>query len=375
MKGALGCKDNEPSISCLSSSLRIAIHLTQQIIDIEELSKVGLSSGLESLPSPRNTSCRDWVNCIVVGVNTYDEIDSIPLQEASEQVTAAAIENLPDAVHDLQNLDEMCDRAELLDLFSSENKEDEEIDVLIVEGESHQQDHIDYHSVCFAHISTSNSQNNMTGSEEDYQRDKQYRIYSLGLVLYELFGCKEPPPEMLIKDSPHGLTNLSIGSVDEDESDYLQPGPYKRRSSNSPLATRRSSNSSLATSLSSGSPAVTCNVNVEDLRMLGIPNPLCDLIRNMIDAVNGDFIRSETYVEMSDVKCDLQLMLDKPDVYLRGVDVGKLSGASLILDETLFDRGEEFRSLQSAYHRSLLKSSELVIISGVSGTGKSTLSK
>jgi ABC-type multidrug transport system fused ATPase/permease subunit len=95
----------------------------------------------------------------------------------------------------------------------------------------------------------------------------------------------------------------------------------------------------------------------------------------MIDCINKDFMGNESYNEIVDVTYDLQLMLDKPSVFLYDLDIEKLSRNGLELDDTVFGRNDEFSSLQSSYRRSLLGSPELAIITGISGTGKSTMAK
>eukprot|EP00804_Cyclotella_cryptica_P013696 CCRYP_016138-RA/>CCRYP_016138-RA protein AED:0.23 eAED:0.26 QI:0/0/0/1/0/0/2/0/855 len=68
-------------------------------------------------------------------------------------------------------------------------------------------------------------------------------------------------------------------------------------------------------------------------------------------------------------------MIDKPSIFLNDLDVTKLSLSGLELDDTLFVRGndEKFACLQCSYRRSLLGSPELALITGLSGTGKSTM--
>eukprot|EP00804_Cyclotella_cryptica_P002796 CCRYP_009345-RA/>CCRYP_009345-RA protein AED:0.19 eAED:0.19 QI:12/1/1/1/1/0.75/4/153/1027 len=76
---------------------------------------------------------------------------------------------------------------------------------------------------------------------------------------------------------------------------------------------------------------------------------------------------------MSDVTADLQLMIDKPSLFLHDLDVVTLSSSGLQLNDNLFMRDAELASLKHAYLRSISGSSELAIISGVSGTGKTHL--
>ena len=63
------------SSAYLVSSLQIAISLSDQICDAEELSEVGLSSGLDSLPPPFPISCVDWADCVTVSLKCSDEVN------------------------------------------------------------------------------------------------------------------------------------------------------------------------------------------------------------------------------------------------------------------------------------------------------------
>eukprot|EP00956_Cyclotella_meneghiniana_P010264 scaffold14170_cov40-Cyclotella_meneghiniana.AAC.1 len=77
---------------------------------------------------------------------------------------------------------------------------------------------------------------------------------------------------------------------------------------------------------------------------------------------------------MSDVTFDLHLMLQKPSIYLDPLDKEKLVQVGLELDENMpFGRDEEFASLQNAYQRSMSGSSELAVITGLSGSGKTMI--
>jgi predicted ATPase len=107
--------------------------------------------------------------------------------------------------------------------------------------------------------------------------------------------------------------------------------------------------------------------------MQGVPDSICDLIFNMIDCINGSLMRNESYSEMFDVMSDLRLMLEMPWRYLHPLDMDRVLQTGLELDETVFARDQEFASLQCAYQRSMSGSSELAIITGVSGTGKTTI--
>ena len=60
-----------------------------------------------------------------------------------------------------------------------------------------------------------------------------------------------------------------------------------------------------------------CAVSVEPLNAKGIPRSLCDLIANMMDCDNDIHGGEDAFQNMSQVRSDLQLMLDKPAISLR----------------------------------------------------------
>ena len=114
--------------------------------------------------------------------------------------------------------------------------------------------------------------------------------------------------------------------------------------------------------------------NVQSLREKGLPSPLCDLVANMLDCTNGTLSGEDSYQSMSDVRGDLRLMLDNPNTFLRDLDMTKLSTTGLqFIEKTMFGRNMELSSIKDAYGRSISGESELVTISGTSGTGKSLL--
>ncbi|KAK1741315.1 putative AAA ATPase, partial [Skeletonema marinoi] len=112
---------------------------------------------------------------------------------------------------------------------------------------------------------------------------------------------------------------------------------------------------------------------VEPLKEKGVPRSLCDLVAIMLDCANGTLLKDETYQDMSDVRDDLQLMLDKPSIYLHDQDMGRLSYTGLQIGDTLFGRNAELSTIKEAYQRTVAGDNELVTIYGHSGTGKSTL--
>eukprot|EP00984_Skeletonema_dohrnii_P024711 scaffold13838_cov104-Skeletonema_dohrnii-CCMP3373.AAC.9 len=117
-----------------------------------------------------------------------------------------------------------------------------------------------------------------------------------------------------------------------------------------------------------------CCAPVESLREKGLPNSLCDLVANMLDCSNGTLSGEYSYQNMSDVRSDLRLMLDKPNTFLRNLDMSKLSTRGpQFIEKTMFGRNVELSIIKDAYRRSISGECGLVTISGTSGTGKSLL--
>ena len=98
--------------------------------------------------------------------------------------------------------------------------------------------------------------------------------------------------------------------------------------------------------------------------MKGLPVALCDLIGNMIDCANGDLSGEEAYCRMSDVRTDLQLMMDQPRRFLDDLDIKKLSVTGLPLNDVQLGREMDLSMLQGAYRRSISGKNEMAIISG-----------
>jgi hypothetical protein len=123
------------------------------------------------------------------------------------------------------------------------------------------------------------------------------------------------------------------------------------------------------------------SISLEPLRSLGLPTALCDLISNMIESTNngGDTrgVDDETYKSMTDVRDDLKMLMDSPNLYLRDIDIIHASNVGLQFESTpLYGREAELETLKESYHRSILSSEcEVAMICGTSGIGKSTLSR
>ena len=207
---------------------------------------------------------------------------------------------------------------------------------------------------------------------DDNPQEKLRRIHSLGLVFYEIFSGGDRPllhSSAISSKVDDVFDPLPIGAQDNNHEMHLSDAlkifddlddnkglqhPHKKTVHNRHSA-----------------------VSTEQLKQKKIPMSLCDLIANMIDCINGELSDSEAYRSMSDVLIDLQLMLDKPAIFLRDIDLDKFSSDELHFSDSMFGREKELLAVTAAYQRSLLSlgEKELVIITGQAGSGKSYLSQ
>jgi hypothetical protein len=241
-------------------------------------------------------------------------------------------------------------------------------------------------------------------TENNNQRQAPYGIlYPIGLVFYEIFSRGERPAELELKQVGEEASNLSQcqhgtealsgdldtlpfdqGGTSIDLAEEFSVSPFNRFDDHDELfafddlqdeyndiwgnsydiqeqrpkkKVSRNNNNSI------------CSVSVEPLKAKGIPGSLRDLLANMLDVSNGALRGEDAYRNMSDVRDDLQLMLDKPSIYLHDQDMGTPSTTGLQFSGSVFGRKAELSTIIEAYRRSVSGESELVTISGQSGTG------
>jgi hypothetical protein len=218
------------------------------------------------------------------------------------------------------------------------------------DGSSHQKS-IDYLNVRGATL------NEGAVNKRPLSGNGKLEIYSLGSAFYELFSVGQ-----------HCLTGKnsaeSVGGDDE-----------LLGNNNNPTKRRLSSSNNLDNNLSRQTEGRK-NTSVEPLKIMGLPTSLCDLISNMLDCVNkddahGDF--DETYEFISDVRDDLKLLMDSPELYLHDIDLGEAANVGLQFGNTLYGREEELQALNECYQRFISSSCEVAMICGLSGVGKSKL--
>ncbi|KAL7469039.1 hypothetical protein ACHAXS_009282 [Conticribra weissflogii] len=193
-------------------------------------------------------------------------------------------------------------------------------------------------------------------------------IYLLGRVFYELFSGGEIPFDMKKNDffNDDCQCNSTGGFLEGLEISSTQGDCHRdqfRDSSN--LNQRKKSRSC------NERPEIV--MSVERLNLKGIPMALCDVICNMLDAINGDLRRDEAYHRIADVREDLKLVLDKPAKYLQHQNIKMLSGSGLKLPNTIYGQHNELESLQECFNHSFNGNHTFAIIAGSSGTGKTAL--
>eukprot|EP00804_Cyclotella_cryptica_P009125 CCRYP_003206-RA/>CCRYP_003206-RA protein AED:0.03 eAED:0.03 QI:45/1/1/1/1/0.8/5/1940/965 len=204
------------------------------------------------------------------------------------------------------------------------------------------------------------------------------QIYALGLVFYELFsGGKLSPLEVMQFNSSRHVAAPNAETMDDSLEKLVNSQTVSLADT---LTLHNDKEADIAISIGIDNRRkkplnshVSSNSWFESLKLIGLPSPLCELLCNMLDCVNGDSRGHESYSKMSDVAYDLKLMKDKPSTFLHELDVVNLSSSGLQMGDHLFMREEELASLKNAYERSAAGSSEFAIISGSSGTGKSHL--
>ncbi|KAL7483730.1 hypothetical protein ACHAW6_009383 [Cyclotella cf. meneghiniana] len=347
------------SFAYRTASLTIALALTEQIGRAQKLEALGVSVEIERLPTSTG-AVRDWSEFVWVrlkprGVCRHGADASVvdpPWPYGN--FAADGIAATPGADHENEELRALLESFDV-DVFDAPSA------VALDTADT-----LSYLGVESACIRTPESEANCISFNTDPRASNAtlQRIYCLGLVFYELFsGGELPPPELVDLVSSDGafvsLPTLTL-TDNNDRHRHGNQGPLKRRQDPSG---------------SSSNGLGLCQLSCEYLKLMGLPGPLCQLILNMLDCVYGDFRGDESYTNIDDVASDLRWMMDKPDKFLRDLDLEKLSVSGLEWNDCILPRDDELASITSCYHRCLSESYELAIIAGESGTGKSSLAQ
>ena len=342
---ALGCATNDGDLEVVSSdayiipALRIALSLAEQIYQAEEESSNNLQV---ILPTPDS----NWSSKVVVQLDDDDDAKK------------------PSPVGQLgKNEDNNPDSRLLNDIIDHEICPENYVHG---GGDVDRDGNTSYLAVtCAQLLSTEAGADN----RDNTPQEKLRRIHSLGLVFYEVFSGGDRPllhGNEVCSELDGNFDPLPMGELNNDEMnladalkifDDLDEGLHEPQKK----------------AVLSRHPAISS----EQLKMKNIPGPLCDLVANMIDCISIEFSDSEAYRSMSDVLVDLQLMMDKPAIFLRGIDLNKISSSEIHFSDSLFGRERELSVVTTAHQRSLLSlgEKELLVITGPAGSGKSYLSQ
>ena len=375
----------------LDAALKIAKSLSDQIIHAQEMyHHHGISDKLDMLPT---SAGQDWAKYVVVRLNNEKTVaeDSMVMNDHLEYSILDSV----DIHEELESLHQLFDEPyegnedlspPSLESTSQETNEKYEplstiFDLNDVDYKTSAAKHsstaqLDFESTCQAElpiplckeksyfdVASAEIQfpEGPMNKEEDTPKDSFQRIYYLGLVLYELFSGGEIPPTDLyaLASCERAFVSLSTLTLTKKSDGDLIPFGSRNKRHQGPS--------------SSGVEIGLCASSCEYLRLTGTPRSICQLIFNMLDSVHGDFSGNDSYMNMTHISSDLQLMIDKPSKFLRGLDMDKLSRSSLPLNEIEIPREEEFDAVKSSYSRCMLGSSEVAVIRGESGLGKSWL--
>jgi hypothetical protein len=228
-------------------------------------------------------------------------------------------------------------------------------------------------------------------SLEEYAMERKHicGMYALGLLFFELFSGGQIPADELGR-LHQSLTRLPAAA----EKVSLHSTSHRSSYSEDELCGSEGGDSNRIRKLQCSDPTpdapspktlrtLSDSILVEPLKSLGLPTALCDLIRNMVNSTSGDVVGDETYHSMSDLRDDLKLMIDSPDVYLQDIDMVQAVSAGLQWESSgnegcqtcFYGREAELETLKESYHRSISSNCEVAMICAPSGMGKSRLSE
>ncbi|KAL7487783.1 hypothetical protein ACHAW6_013360 [Cyclotella cf. meneghiniana] len=393
IKGAAGngrndnCIANAASSTYVAACLKIAVSLTEQISRAEKLAELGVYRELEMLPNRRISDWAEFVRIRLINDNSrlchqerpaqgsWKEFESLyqPLPYGTcitdSNVSALWEDNDEGAIDEHLKLFLDALAADELDTTEvATHKYHDALSLSPVKCDAHTELRFcpaissDAEDVVFLNIDSAFIRHPENDSVANTPKDKQQRIFCIGLLFYEIFSGGEPPPRGLVSllSSEGAFISIPKLTLTEKKDDH--------NASKTDIKRHRG-------------PAGSCNgiglcqISFEYLKLLGLPGPLCSLVLNMLDCIHGDFSGNDCYTKIVDVTTDLQLMMDQPDKFLRNLDVEKLLISGLDLNENVFLREDELASIQSSYQRSVTESCEFAIIAGESGTGKSWLAQ
>ena len=184
--------------------------------------------------------------------------------------------------------------------------------------------------------------------------NERHKIFQNGLLFYELFSGGVLPPSELHQIASYDGAFISLPtSTLVKKSGGLTTGSTKRH--HGPLGYKTNTR--------------LCDFAFEDLKLHGVTGSLCILIFNMLDCIYGDLSGIESYTSLSDVTSDLKFMMDRPEF------LEDLSSPDLHLHDIVIPRETQLDTIKSSYRSFVSGSSEIAIVEGESGSGKSWLAQ
>ncbi|KAL3768174.1 hypothetical protein ACHAWO_006544 [Cyclotella atomus] len=327
----------------IASAIKIAIDLTTQIIDAEDLYMSGVRDKLDMLPL---SAAHDWAEHVVV-------------QDDTESSSASKQHNINAKVDEFLHQFEQQRQRQIMCHDNARASEQAGSARTVFEGNSmHPPDSTPNSDCCIGDASCLNvrsaqiqcpEDSSDSPSNPDTENAHMQRMFYLGLVFYELFSGGQRPPSKLcaLASSECAFESLSTATLAQNGNgqDHFI-GANKR----------------LQSVHQNGGP---CRIYCEYLKLSNVTNSLCHLILNMLDCVCGVFAGKDTYSHLREVQFDLQLMLDKPKI-LRGLNMDTLSSQSKgsQLDEISISREQEVQSILSCYRRCMSGSFEIAFFKG-----------
>lgn len=178
------------------------------------------------------------------------------------------------------------------------------------------------------------------------------RLFAVGHILYYLFSAGVVP---MIDDITTAYQKASMNSINLSNEDARHNShAQKKHHPREAQADKR-----------------ICDC-VESLESTGIPQSLCALIRNLFDCSLGSFCEDDAYASFSDLRVDLQLMVQNPSCFLDNICITSMP--KITMDDKLYGRDDEMVKLNDLHMRHRIEKSFIgTIISGEAGVGKSKL--
>lgn len=180
--------------------------------------------------------------------------------------------------------------------------------------------------------------------------DKLGRLASLGKIMYELFSGRTPPPRSY-EIQAGSLGGLDVG-VDKILTLVRDDNPRSKKRS--------------MEQFESGCVDQYHRELILNLKDVGLPVSLIDMVKNLIDCSRRDFRADESYASLDDALVDLKLVRDNPDCFLCGVG----NSPTFSISSKLYGRRQVVEKIVKLYGSD---DCDGLVVHGRAGVGKSSL--